>query len=71
MKWQDYCSSNDVVKTWINEPITKEILRFCQSKKALTYYELQEQFANNVLADEKSLNENLMGKFFKRDLEIS
>ena len=71
MKWQDYCSSNDVVKTWTNEPITKEILRFCQSKKALTYYELQEQFANNVLADEKSLNENLMGKFFKRDLEIS
>jgi len=71
MKWQDYCSSNDIVKTWTNEPITKEILRFCQSKKALTYYELQEQFANNVLADEKSLNENLMGKFFKRDLEIS
>jgi len=46
-----------------------EILHFCSNKKSLTYYELQEQFAHNVLADENSLNDNLLGKFFRKDLE--
>jgi len=45
------------------------ILRFCSNKKSLTYYELQEQFAHDVLADECSLNDNLLGKFFRKDLE--
>jgi len=70
--WKDYRSSNDKVKSWFDlEPgvCSLEILRFCKSKKALTYYELQEQFAHDVLGDELSLNDNLLGKFYRKDLE--
>ena len=68
-KWQSYRSSNDEVKSWNEENIKLEILRFCKSKKSLTYYELQEQIEHNVLLDEKCLNENILGKFYRKDLE--
>lgn len=68
-KWQDYRSSNDLVKEWKDDILKLEILRFCKSKKSLTYYELQEQFSHDVLADPLAKNDNLLGKFFKRDLE--
>ena len=81
--WKEYRSSNKVVKGWfdenekalsegrnddINAQLKLEILRFCSSKKSLTYYELQEQFAHDVLSDELALNDNLLGKFFRKDL---
>jgi hypothetical protein len=68
-KWQSYRSSNDEVKSWNEENIKLEILRFCKSKKSLTYYELQEQFSHDVLSDPLSKNDNLLGKFFRKDLE--
>ena len=82
--WKTYRSSNGTVRMWfhendkaleddrrddINDQLKLEILHFCSNKKSLTYYELQEQFAHNVLADENSLNDNLLGKFFRKDLE--
>ena len=83
-KWVDYRSSNPSVQLWfhsnemaleqeprgeINDTLELKILRFCKTKKALTYYELQEQFSHNVLGDELSLNDNLLGKFFRKDLD--
>ena len=72
--WKLYRSSNGTVKKWFEtEESTShcnlEILRFCSNKKSLTYYELQEQFAHDVLADDLALNDNLLGKFFRKDLE--
>lgn len=82
--WKEYRSSNPTVKLWfheneealkqnrrdaINNQLKLEILRFCSNKKSLTYYELQEQFAHDVLGDELALNDNLLGKFFRKDLE--
>jgi hypothetical protein len=82
--WKEYRSSNKEVKGWfeenekainenrrsdINDQLKLEILRFCSNKKSLTYYELQEQFSHDVLGDEYSLNDNLLGKFFRKDLE--
>jgi hypothetical protein len=70
--WKDYRSSNDKVKSWFEseaDVCSLEILRFCKSKKALTYYEIQEQFSHDVLADELSLNDNISGKYFRKDLE--
>lgn len=71
--WKTYRSSNDKVKSWFedktNDTLSLEILRFCSSKKSLTYYELQEQFGHDVLGDVLSLNDNLLGKFFRKDLE--
>lgn len=66
-KWQDYSSSNKSVQGWNN--VYKKILQYCKSKKALTYYELKEQFRHDCLEREESLNDNLLGKFFKKDLE--
>lgn len=81
--WKEYRSSNKIVKGWfdenekaldegrnddINPQLKLEILRFCSNKKSLTYYELQEQFAHDVLSDELALNDNLLGKFFRKDL---
>jgi hypothetical protein len=72
--WKEYRSSNQTVKNWFLDEQTSskcnlEILRFCSNKKSLTYYELQEQFAHDVLGDELALNDNLLGKFFRKDLE--
>ena len=67
--WKNYRSSNSIVKTWEGDRIRLEILRFCKSKKSLTYYELQEQFSHDVLGDSNALNDNLLGKFFRKDLE--
>ncbi len=73
--WKNYRSSNKTVQSWFddneNDQLELRILRFCQSSKSLTYYELQEQFSHNVLADSNALNDNLLGKFFRKDLEIS
>jgi hypothetical protein len=81
--WKDYRSSNPTVQLWfhehehalqtenqeeLNDTLDLKILRFCNSKKSLTYYELQEQFNHDVLLDENSLNDNLLGKFFRKDL---
>jgi hypothetical protein len=83
--WLEYRSSNSTVKLWfdenetalledrrsdINDRLELKILKFCKNKKALTYYELQEQFLHDVLVDELSLNDNLLGKFFRKDLEL-
>ena len=70
MKWQSYLSSNKEVKNWPLHKIERKILRFCQSKKALTYYELEEQIKHNVLHESTSKNDNILGKFFRKDLEI-
>ncbi len=66
-KWKDYGSSNKEVQGWLE--VHKQILRFCSTKKALTYYELKEQFRHDCLELEEFLNDNLLGKFFKKDLE--
>ena len=83
-KWLDYRSSNASVQLWfhsnemalqeeprgeINDTLKLEILRFCKGKKALTYYELQEQFAHDVLGDDLYLNDKLLGKFYRKDLD--
>ena len=70
--WETYYSSNE----WINEEVksgkddefSREILQFCNSKKSLSYYEVEWMFRYDVLRDENSLNGNISGKWYKRDL---
>ena len=84
-KWLDYRSSNTKVQLWfheneaakseenqdkINDSLELKILRFCKTPKSLTYYEVEELFNNKVLGDENSLNDNILGKFFRKDLDI-
>ena len=85
-KWLDYRSSNTKVQLWfheseaakldenydkINDSLELKILRFCKTPKSLTYYEVEELFNHRVLEDELSLNDNILGKFFRKDLDNS
>ena len=84
-KWKEYRSSNTSVQMWfhqneaaklsnnqdeINDSLELKILRFCSTPKSLTYYETEELFHHRVLEDESSLNDNILGKFFRKDLDI-
>ena len=70
--WEKYYSSNE----WINEQVKegkqeefkREIIQFCNSKKTLSYYEIYWMFKYDVLSDENSLNGNISGKFYRKDL---
>lgn len=70
--WKTYYGSQkeikEVVKESNGEGFNREILQFCFTKKQLTYYELKWQFAKEVLERDDYLNDNLLGKFFKKDL---
>lgn len=70
--WMSYYSSNDWIKDQVKngkkDEFSREILEVYNTKKKLTYYELYWQFKYDVLADESSLNFNLLGKFYKSDI---
>jgi len=72
--WKKYHSSNDWIKSQVKEGnednFKREIIQFCPSKKSLTYYELRWQMYYDVLADDSCLNENLLGKFYRKDLVL-
>ena len=48
----------------------KEIIEIALFPKNLTYLELKHQILNNVLGVE-SYNENILGKFYRRDLTLN
>lgn len=68
--WKLYFGSNQNLKKDVKDGhiIEKEILKICYGKKQLTYYELKYLFSNSVLEDEKYYNDNISGKFFRRDV---
>ncbi len=65
--WAKYQSSNKTVKEWISP--YKEIIEYCSTKKLLTYREVQALVCMNALEDNKCLNENILGKFYKGDFQ--
>jgi hypothetical protein len=70
--WLVYWSSNKGILQEIKEQGTdnfrKEILKFCFNKKQLTYWEVHYQCINEVLLTDKSYNDNVLAKFFRKDL---
>lgn len=70
--WENYWGSNEILLQEIKENGTKdfrrEILKFCYNKKQLTYYEVHFQCINEVLLTDKSYNNNINSKFFRKDL---
>ena len=67
MTYQNYYSSNEVLKKARKENITikREILHICYSKRDLSYYECKYQFTLGVLENDEFLNGNILGKFYK------
>jgi hypothetical protein len=70
--WLDYWGSNKGILQEIKEESTdsfrREILKFCFNKKQLTYWEVHFQCVNEVLLTDKSYNDNVLAKFFRKDL---
>ena len=70
--WQTYYGSHEKIKTLLKEnkqsEFQREILEFAFNKKHLTYLETKYLFCNNVLENEEYINDNILGKFFRKDL---
>ena len=69
--WKSYWGSSkellaDVKRLGENK-FERLILKFAKTKKQLTYYELESQILHNALFDSTSYNDNILGKFFKKD----
>lgn len=70
--WRTYESSNGDVKQRIKngECHTKTILDWSYTPKQLTYLEIKNMFILDVLNPKGNwLNDNVLGKFFKKELE--
>jgi len=71
--WKKYYGSNKVILEYLKQGASEEdfirnILQICFSKKQLTYYETYWQFKCQVLHTDDYLNENILGKFYRRDV---
>lgn len=79
--WRKYYSSNSTLQEQVKKGNLDDfeftILRHCKTKREHTYYEVYYQFQENVLFEKlpngeyKYLNDNILGKFFRKHLEES
>lgn len=73
--WRNYWGSSkpllEDVKNLGEDKFEKLILRFCDNKKQLSYFEMHYQIINNVLFNDNSYNENIQGKYFRKDFDTS
>lgn len=68
--WTTYKSSSKQVKERLKtEQATFQVLFYCSSKGELSYRETKELFSRNALEDPRSLNENIAGRFFKKNIQ--
>jgi hypothetical protein len=69
--WRDYWGSSKYLKEVIDnlgkEHFKREILRLCENRDELSYWETKYQFMLGVLERETAYNKSIMGKFFKDD----
>jgi hypothetical protein len=68
--WKTYYGSNTEVKSLPKDELKRYALRLCKTKKELTYWETKYLFEYNVLEDDLYMNDNILGKFFRKDLEV-
>ena len=69
--WKSYYGSSKElladVKLLGEDKFERIILHFAKNKKQLTFLELQEQIIHNVLFTDTSYNDNIAGKYFRKD----
>ena len=70
--WKKYYGSHDKIKSLLKEnkhdDFKREILEFAFNKKQLTYLETKYLFKRKVLENTEYINDNILGKFFRKDL---
>jgi hypothetical protein len=72
--WKTYFGSAkpvlEIIKEGKQDEFKREILKVVNNKKLLTYYECKYLFMMSVLEyPESYFNDNILGKFFKKDFE--
>lgn len=69
--WKSYWGSNKElladVKKYGEDKFECWIFIQCKTKKQLTYYELHYQCSEGCLISKNSYNDNILGKFFRKD----
>ena len=69
--WKSYYGSSKElladVKLLGEDKFERVIIHFAKNKKQLTFLELQEQIIHNVLFTDNSYNDNIAGKYFRKD----
>jgi hypothetical protein len=67
--WKDYWGSSKDFLAYIQENGTenfrREILKLCENKQSLSYWEAHYMFQEGVLFSDDFWNGNVLGKFFK------
>ncbi len=70
--WLTYYGSHDKIKKLLKEnkhnDFKRTILEFAFNKKHLTYLETRYLFKRKVLENTEYINDNILGKFFRKDL---
>ena len=66
--WKTYYGSNTEIKSLPKDELKRYVLMLCKTKKQLTYCETKYLFHYNVLEDDRYLNDNILGKFYRKDL---
>jgi len=71
--WQNYWGSNkpllEDIKYLGKDKFKREILKFCKTKKELTYWEIYYQMDNNVLTS-NSYNDSILGRYYRKDFSL-
>jgi hypothetical protein len=69
--WKLYCGSSKElladVKTHGEKYFERIVLHLAKNKKQLSFLELQEQITHRVLFKDNSYNDNIAGKYFRKD----
>lgn len=70
--WKDYYGSHKDIVQLVKEgkqfEFERKILTFVPNKKLLTYYECKYLFIKEVLEERNNyINDNILGKFYKKD----
>ncbi len=71
--WKTYFGSSlegrQIINDFGSDNSDREILYLCYSKKEMTYLETKMQFELNCLENEEYINDNIMSRFFKKDID--
>ena len=72
--WKTYHGSHPKIKELLSESadlenFERKILQICRTPKELTYYECKYLFISEVIEDRNNyINDNILGKFYRKDL---
>jgi hypothetical protein len=68
--WRTYYGSANEIKLLPKDEMKRYVIMLCKTKKQLTYCETKYLFQYNVLEDDRFINDNILGKFYRKDLEV-